>query len=411
MSKSSVLFLVWLSLLFTQVSLAQLQPYIYGDVILKNRETITGLIRWGQGQVFWTDVLNVAKPGKDKLAYLSHEQINRLSDNEESKEIDWTFMSLWQDKVPKRKVEVLCRFGDIGNIHFTGTDKAQVHLKNGTKLRVETGPGSGFLGKSLAVYAGARSKVIKREEISWVRFKECPVNTAYRPGKLLYGTVITTHGPFTGFVQWDDRYLTADKISGMKQDGKFASYSFKDINLIEKRGNFAFLKLKSGQGVLLSETNDGTSFKRSVLVAHPTYGKRKVEWKAFKSFEVRDKQPYPNAAYSTYTSPRRIYAAVKTKDNKVYKGNCTFDLDEEWTIEMLEGRKDGIHYQVPFHNISSIVPYKTWYSLVTFRDNSTFLMGWENDVSDKNWGTIIWSANRQYRYFPWEQISSITFRP
>jgi hypothetical protein len=169
------------------------------------------------------------------------------------------------------------------------------------------------------------------------------------------------------------------------------------------------VQLRSGKSIVLGGSDDVTSANKGIVVMHPLYGRVLIEWKAFRSLTLQA-QPLTGLAYENYPEPARLYATVQTTDNKTYQGTCMFDLDEEWNVEMLDGNKDGLYYQIPFYYISRITPYRQHYSKVWLKNNSTLLLGWANDVSDKNWGVIIWLSGKKYQYIPWNQVKEISFR-
>lgn len=398
--------------IFLKPASAQYQGYIYGEIVLKNKKTYTGPIKWSGGQRLWSDVLTVTKStNKNIFKYLDESQVKRLKNEDEPKKIDWKFMSLWKDKFPRREKEVLCRFGDIDFIHVTGSEKAQIYFKNGSKVRAEPHKDEeNQLGKNIVVYYKGDSKTIEWDEISRINFRDTPKDLQVERWMPLYGTVNTSNGPVTGFIQWNrHKYLNAHKLSGKNRDDKSVSYAFAYIARIEKQGNQALIQLRSGENILLGTSSDVSSSNRGIVVMHPLHGRVVIEWKAFMSLTLQA-QPATGLAYANYPRPARIYATVHTTDNKIYKGNCMFDLDEEWNVEMLEGNKDGLYYQVPFYYISKITPYRKHYSKVTLKNKETLLLGWANDVSDKNWGVIIWLPDEKYQYIPWNKVSEISFR-
>ncbi|MDX3916127.1 MULTISPECIES: hypothetical protein [Olivibacter] len=390
---------------------AQYQGFIYGKVTLKNKQAYTGPIKWSAHQRLWSDVLVVSKTTHNAWRYLSGPQRKRLLNTGNEKELDWKFMSLWKDKNPKRQAEILCRFGDISMIHVKGDREAQIYFKNGEKLRVaEEEKDNRHLGRSIVVYYKGDSRTIHWDEIGSIEFSEMPKDMRAANGEPLYGTVYTSKGAITGFIQWDKyKYLDSHQLTG-KIDGvgKLKRYAFQRILQIEKDDNAAKITLKDGKKYRLKGTRDvGTSI-RGIVVMHPILGRVVVEWKAFESVKFTE-QPKEGLSYRDYIKPKRLQAEVLTKDNKKVKGVCIFDLDEEWDMELLEGRRDGLHYQIPFREIRKLVPKQERYTKVLLNNGKTYLLGWENDVSDRNWGVIIRSKNGVYNYFTWDKIKEISF--
>src|SRR5690606_37963190 len=99
----------------------------------------------------------------------------------------------------------------------TGENEAQIYYKNGSKIRVATDEQEGrHLGKDI-VLNGHNGKVLtlKWSDISTIRFSSTPADIPALHSKPLYGTVITTNGALTGYIQWDKvKYLEEHKLNG-----------------------------------------------------------------------------------------------------------------------------------------------------------------------------------------------------
>ncbi len=389
---------------------AQHEGFIYGEIKLKNKQVYTGQIRWSGGQVLWSDILLVAKQVNPNLKYLSEYQLNNLSKDGVEPVLDWKFMNLWKDKYPERKSEILSRFGDIALIHVTGAKEAQLYYKSGSKIRVMVDEHeSRHLGKDIVVYNNELVSTIKWSAISTIRFFAGPPRLNHLKGNPLYGTVITTAGPFSGFIQWDKiKCLDNQSLQGILNGEQAVQYEFSDIAEIERFDKGVKVNLKSGKKVYLTDGGDVSATNAGIVVMHPRWGRVIVTWKAFRSIRF---EPMPdNLGYEAYESPKKIFAAVTTRDKRMYKGNCVFDMDEEWNCELLEGNKDGMYYQIPFKYISKISPMGQSYTNVTLNDQRELILGHHNDVTAKNWGILVWLENPEHKYIPWSMINEISFR-
>lgn len=371
---------------------------------------MVGPIKWSGGQLFWSDILLVSKTNSYILNYLNKKQVSQLSGSEEEGGLDWQFMNLWKDKLPERQNEVLCRFGDISFIHVTGASQAQIYLKSGSKIRVIAQRENKHLGKDIAIYNGKLKKV-KWDEISRINFRSTPENFHPFKGKLLYGTVTTSAGnDLTGFIQWDTlKFLTTQHLEGrIGNNTENSELKFETIQSIEKKNEGAVVELKSDKKVWL-RGKDGASFlNRGIVVMHPLWGRAIVDKKAFRA--VRFMEVPHDLGYQRYSRPNRIYATVRTTDGKIYKGNCTFDLDEDWSMELLEGSSNDVHFQIPFHQVSKIMPVNPGESKVILKNDKTLSLRSHNDITERNWGVIVWLANSKYQYIPWNKVSEIHFR-
>ncbi len=237
-----------LLIFFAADARAQHEGFIYGEIKLKNKQVYTGQIRWSGGQMLWSDILLVAKQVNPNLKYLSEYQLNNLSNEEEEPVLDWTFMNLWRDKYPERKSEILCRFGDISLIHVTGPKEAQLYYKSGSKIRLTVDEHENrHLGKDIVVYNNELVNTIKWSAISTIRFFAGPSHLSHLKGNPIYGTVMTTKGPFSGFIQWDKtKYLDNQQLEGLLNGDQRVQYDFTDIATVERFNKGATVSLKSG---------------------------------------------------------------------------------------------------------------------------------------------------------------------
>lgn len=388
---------------------AQDQSYIYADVVLKNKTTVSGVIRWSNGQIFWTDVLQVSKTDPLALKYLKKYQLDKLPGSRDNTEgIDWEFMNLWKDKLPARRQEALCRFGDVVSIHVTGSQDAQIFYKSGSKIRVSGGPGINDLGKDIIVYS-TKAQKISWKEISRINFRETGEGVLPWKGKPLYGTVHTVNGPISGLIKWDKtKFTTSAAIYGKNSD-RTVGIKFSQIKKIEKKDKGARITLHSGKQVFLKDGRDVSAQNGGIIVANPDGGQALIAWSAFKSVIFHD-QEGESVTYGSFIKPRRIYAQAVESKNRILKGNCSFDMDEEWSFEMLEGTSNRIYYKIPFSNVAAIIPQNEKQSKVILKDQRSLTLSNENDVSALNWGLIIWLKNSKYQYFPWEEINKVQFR-
>ncbi|WP_207423327.1 hypothetical protein [Desertivirga brevis] len=402
----SLLFLV---LFIKEEVYGQYEGVLYGDIVLKDRSILTGAIRWSGAQMLYSDVLLVAKSEPYALKYLNRNQIHALTTQNEG--IDWEFMNLWKDKTPDTRGEPLCRFGDIYSIHVTGPGKAQIFLKNGSKVRVATDrTESRHLGKDIAVF-NPQYKKIPWEKISRVNFKNYPQDFDPFRAELLYGRIVTKQGEFTGFIQWDKtKFLTSQRLEGKLNDSDKTDteYSFSTIAGIEKRDRGALVKFRSDSKVFLKNNRDVNATNHGIVVMHPDWGRVVVEWEDFVS--ARFTKAPDNLGYSSYQKPGRIYAIVKTTDGGVFKGNSIFDLDEQWNVELLEGSSGNTHYQIPFKFIRSLKVNGEQESKVTLIDNRVLTLSNHNDVTGNNWGIVVLLVNSGHKYIPWNKVREISFR-
>jgi hypothetical protein len=397
----------------TLPALAQHEGFLYGEVTMVNKEQYRGQILWSAGQRMWVDMLTVEKKDNPVLKYLNNEQLERLSQEEKQKEMDWGFMNLWENRYPSRKHTFRCRFGDMAAMQVTGSNEAVITLKDGQKINIYINEDLEYknqLGKRIAVLnSGKEKKYIEWGSIEKIIFMPTPSKLPYLKAEPLYGTISTRNGfAYTGQVQWDmDEYLTTNWVNGKSREGENISIRFQDVASVRPKEEGALVKLHSGKEVYLQDNSNVNRKNLGIVVQHPTWGKVTIRWRNFKEAIFT---PYPVDAsfgYSAFQKPMPLMGTIIT-DKQTWKGPFIYDLDEKLDIETLDGwDKAGALRQVPFRYISKISPIDDTYSAVVLKDGQKLLLGDRSDVSEKNWGIMVWPQPKKYKYIPWNKVKMI----
>lgn len=414
MLKSCLLFFLFTGIVFLP-ALAQHEGFLYGEVTLVNKERYKGQIYWSAGQRLWVDLLTVEKQDNPVLQYLNTDQLEKLSEEEQQKQMDWGFMNLWKNHYPSRKHTLRCRFGDIAAIAVTGSKEADIILKNGQKIKVYINEDREYhnqLGKTIVV----QNKDEKKTGLAWdqivrIRFMPTPASLPYLNALPLYGTVATRSGiSYTGLIRWDqDEYLTTNWVDGKSQDNKRMKVRFGEVASIRPKAEGALITLKTGKELYLQDNSNVNRKNQGIVVCHPTWGQVMIRWKDFK---VASFSAYPansGFSYEAFPVPEAIRARVLTRDHKTWKGALIYDLDEGLDIETLDGWDEaGALRQVPFRYIREVAPKNNLYARVTLKNGHTLVLGERSDVSEKNWGLMIWPQPGKFKYIPWNNVSRIT---
>lgn len=379
------------------------EGFIYGKVYTHST-TYTGLLRWGTEEALWTDLFNAAKT-KDQYKKLVPQQ---KENNEEWFNIDWSFGSIWEDKIIPH--QFTCQFGNLSHITVLGDDEIKVKLKNGKEFEID---GDGYndvetkiqvLDPELGVVSVSWNKIEK------IEFMPAPARLETIFGTPLYGTVEgVRREKFTGFIVWDnDERLSTDRLDGDADDDD-VSIKFGDISAIEKQGRGSLVTLKSGRTFLLTGSNDVNNENRGILIVTPGIGIVKVTWEAFKSatFSPPDNTGTP---YSQFTAPSMLAGTVSRLDGEDLTGRIIYDIDEMLDIEIVEGKENGIEYSVLLRNIKKITPKNSDYSSITLRNGETLLLGDSQDVSARNGGVLVFvKGKKEPQYVSWRKINEIVF--
>ena len=101
---------------------------------------------------------------------------------------------------------------------------------------------------------------------------------------------------------------------------------------------------------------------------------------------------------------------MTTEAGEHLEGRLVFDLDEEWSWEMLDGESSGIDYAVPFGMVAVIVPGNPSGSTVRLHSGEELRLVNSHDVDRDNDGVlVIGDASKEPRYVPWGEVSRIEF--
>ena len=226
-------------------------------------------------------------------------------------------------------------------------------------------------------------------------------------GEPLYGTVKCDIGSFTGYVQWDhDERLGSDKLDGDTRDGD-VSIRFNKIQAIERQGySRSFVTLKSGRELELSGSNDVNDENRGIIVNVDGFGRVDIEWDEFESVEFKE-VPNSGQSYDSFTSPKRITGLVEVDNGDLLEGAIVYDLDEEYSIEVLNGEDDDTKFIIPFKYIKEIKPRFSDRSEVTLKNGDKLVLEDSQDVGDDHQGILVKTSNENI-YVPWDRVEKIS---
>ena len=255
-ARSSIAALAALFVLATP-ALASDEGYIYGKVVTTGGESYEGEIRWGTEESFWDDMFNADKASNDNLDYVSRRDLDHVRSRH------WETLLGIGDMALTHLLAV--RFGDLKRLEVRGSERAIAELRNGEEMELRGG--SNDIGARLTVVDPRRG----RQEIRWnrirsVEFKDTPSHLEGKLGEPLYGTVRAGRYDYTGRIQWDsDECLSIDTLDGDTPDGR-AHVAFEDIASIRKYRAGSLVRLKSGEELYLTGTNDVNHENRGVIV-------------------------------------------------------------------------------------------------------------------------------------------------
>jgi hypothetical protein len=380
-------------------ALASDEGYIYGKVVTTGGESYEGEIRWGTEESFWDDMFNADKASNDNLDYVSHRDLDHVRARH------WETLLGIGDLDLTHLLAV--RFGDLKRLEVRGSERAIAEFRNGEEMELRGG--SNDIGARLTVVDPRRG----RQEIRWnrirtVEFKDTPSHLEGKLGEPLYGTVRAGRYDYTGRIQWDsDECLSIDTLDGDTPDGR-AHVAFEDIASIRKYRAGSLVRLKSGEELYLTGTNDVNHENRGVVVTVEGMGSAKIGWADFESVTFQ-RAPEGGPSYADFGQGRHLAGRVQTSGGR-HDGRIIFDLDESCDFELLQGNNGATEFLIPFRDIASIRPEGSRGATVELRTGMSVELEDSHDVTRKNDGLLVFDTNRDPTYIDWRDVREVVFR-
>lgn len=405
---------------------------LYGTVTTVEGTRYTGPIRWGKEEASWFDLFNANKDQNPYSRYLTEPGSTSTAPPApgtpptpttpptppQGQEDGWNWNWSWNwggKRVyaygPGHAVTHLFAvpFGAIAKVVVMGREEAEVILRDGKRYTFDGG--SNDLGATLQVV----DPEIGTLSLEWTRvrsieFADSPARTEKRFGSVLYGTVETYAGSFTGFIQWDhDERLDTDKLDGDTRDGDVA-IDFGNIKTIARDGLGVNVVLNSGRELRLTGSNDVNSDNRGIIVYSPENGGVDIPWREFRTVTFASAAPN-RPTFADYKSVGALTGTVKTLGGTTYTGRLVYDLDEEAGYELIQGKEKGLDFELPLFLIKRILPKGSYGATVILKSGTSLFLEGTQDVSDDHDGVLIFknSTDTQPQYVRWNDIEEIVF--
>ena len=381
--------------------------YIYGKVYTDDDEVYEGQIRWGKEEAFWFDHFNSSKPENENLEYLSRKEIKSLDEDHYRSDIKSLFG--WEVNWGNDHTHSFsCEFGNIKSLEIGRRGRIELELKNGEKLELEGG------SNDIGTYVQVSDQSIGHIKVDWdrierVEFMQAPIGYDSYYGAPLYGTVEVESGEqFTGYVQWDhDERLANDELNGKNRDGEI-DLEFGNIKSIARDSRSSIVTTNSGRSLNLRGTNDVNNENRGVIVNIPGQGRVDIPWDEFEIVTFSTpKMGIIN--YDDYDASIEISGTVETEEGDKVDGRIVYDLDEAYQFEILNGKKDGIEYHIPFQLIKSIHPASRKKTVVKLKSGKEIKLEDSVDVNEDHDGLLVFGSDDEPKYIPWHEVESISF--
>ena len=394
------------------------QGFLYGRVTTDDGATYEGRLRFGGDQeAFWGDYFNGFK---DENPWVTHLPAERLAQKRPP-------MTIFGFEIPfgERQIDVgrpfMARFGDLERIEARGRD-VRVTLKSGTVFDLNWNAANDF-DDGVRVWDGSRGVV---NLASWAGGLPPPARVRIRTIELLptarladvpsrlHGTVRTSHGSFSGFIQWDrQECVGTDALVGHIADGELR-VRFDTIRSIARRSRESSLvTLLDGREIVLAGTRKVGSANRGIYVDDGRYGRVLVSWDAFERLDFGAGGSGP--AYNDFPQGRRLTGSVTTRTGLRFTGRLVYDLDESESTDTLDAPSGGVDYTIPFGLLAAIAPVRqdergTQRARVTLHGGEELQLEQSGDLGKGNAGMLIFVDGRNRpEYVQWTDVERVEF--
>lgn len=168
----------------------------------------------------------------------------------------------------------------------------------------------------------------------------------------------------------------------------------------------ALLTLKSGEEVELEGgSTDLGDEVRGVVVEDPAGGTVELRWH---DVDVVEFVPAPPGSASRAS---RLHGTLTDRWGNRYTGYVSWDLDEVFTTDVLDGDERGRDREIPFGRIAAIERAGSCCARVTLSTGEELELDGSNDVDDDNRGIQISDPLLGQVQVDWDAFASLRFHP
>ncbi len=228
----------------------------------------------------------------------------------------------------------------------------------------------------------------------------------------LYGTVVTRRGAeYTGYIRWDRNegswadQLDAAKVGRRGRVSRTSGIRFGHVDRIEVlSSDRALFTLRSGEEVELgARATDLGSGLRALEVHGPNGRLAEFDWS---DLDMIDFQPAPE---DVLPAEARMYGTLTTRSGLDFTGYITWDVDEIYSTDVLDGEDRGYDREIPFGDIERIERNSHSSARVTLLDGEEMVLRGTNDVDDSNRGITVSDPGLGQIEVQWDDFDQVRF--
>jgi hypothetical protein len=166
----------------------------------------------------------------------------------------------------------------------------------------------------------------------------------------------------------------------------------------------ALFTLKSGQQVELSgNASDLGSGVRAIIVEQSNGRQVELNWS---DLDVVNFYPAPETARPQNF---RMYGTMMTRSGVEFTGYVTWDVDEIYSDDILDGEERGHEQEIPFGDIERIERYSSRSAFVTLKNGEEMVLDGSNDVNSSNSGISVSDPLLGQVKVGWDEFESVRF--
>ncbi|MCZ6600561.1 MAG: hypothetical protein O7A07_06945, partial [Acidobacteria bacterium] len=105
----------------------------------------------------------------------------------------------------------------------------------------------------------------------------------------------------------------------------------------------------------------------------------------------------------------RLHGTVTAADGSRHAGPITWDRDEQFSWETLNGRAGELEYAIPFANIATLENSNRHGAVVHLRNGQILELRGSNDVNQENKGILIDSSDQEPVELTWDSFQQVEF--
>ena len=226
----------------------------------------------------------------------------------------------------------------------------------------------------------------------------------------VYGTVTARDGrTHEGFLRWDrNEGSWGDMLDLTKLDRGFTGLSgirFGHVRHIRSLGsNQALFTLRSGHQVgMQGRSTDLGRAMRDLEITSLSDGQTSLQWDDISEISLMPAPPMS-------TPPGgRLHGTLKTNSGFRFTGYITWDVDEIYSTDMLDGDAGGFRYEIPFGAIDRIHREDRRSARVLLHSGESLTLSGTNDVNRQNRGITVSDPGLGQAKVQWDDLAFVRF--